>query len=244
MRVLAFAALLAALALAGCVDIGSPAVQASGGATPRPKTVVVSDFTISSDLAVIDHGFSTRLESSGGNYPILERRGHVAARVNDEIVATIVADLRAAGLQARPGGEGALANRDDVMLVSGRLRPKDETAQKLPYGFGPGRGGVVADMNLARFAWGAKKPLFSFSAEGARAPKSVVAAERAKNRDAEIAKALTAENTVAVRLSPEVEVQARSLGDAIAAQIVAYARTQNWVKEPVVATEAPKKKKA
>ena len=242
MRSLAFAALTAALALAGCADTGSLGVQTSTGPSPRPKTVVVADFTISSDLAVIDHGFSTRLESGGGNYPILERRGHVAARVNDEIVATIVADLHAAGLHARSGAAGS--ERDDVLLVSGRLRPKDEAAPKLPYGFGPGRSGVVADMNLARLAWGNRKPVFSFSAEAARAPKSAVAAERAKNRDAEIAKALTAENAVAVKLSPDVEAQARGLGDAIAAQILAYARAQNWVKEPVVATEAPKKKKA
>jgi hypothetical protein len=241
MRFLAFAALTAALALAGCAGTDSLGVQTSAGAAARPKTVVVSDFMISSDLAVIDHGFSTRLERGGGDYPILERRRHVAERVNDEIVATIVADLRAAGLQARPGGEGA--ERDDALLVSGRLRPKDEdkAAPKLPYGFGPGRSGVVADMNLARFSWGSRKPLLSFSAEGARKLK---ATEQGKSRDAEIAKVLVVENAVPQKLSPEVEAQARSLGDAIAAQILAYARTQNWVKEPVVATEAPKKKKA
>lgn len=246
MRFLAFSAAIAALALAGCADTGSPGRLALGGPSPRPQAVVVRDFMISSDLVVIDHGFSTRLESSGGNYPILERRRYTAARVNDEIVATIVATLREAGLQARPGGEGTPAERDDVVLVSGRLRTADEGKSTTKYsGFGPGRSGVVADMNLARFSWGSRKPLFSFSAEGPRArPGAARNAEQGKTRDEDIAAALASENAVAEKLSPDVEAQARRLGNAIAAQIVAYARTQGWVSGAPAAKPVPPKKPA
>ena len=72
-------------------------------------------------MTATDNGFNTRLERRGGNYPILERRQRTLARVNDEIVATIVADLRAAGIEAQPGSEASLGFGDNAVLVSGRL---------------------------------------------------------------------------------------------------------------------------
>jgi hypothetical protein len=247
MRFLAFSAAVAALALAGCADSSSPGQLGLGSAPPQPKTVVVKDFTISSDLVVIDHGFSTRLERKAGNYPILERRQRTAARVNDEIVATIVAILREAGLQAQPGSEEGLADRDHVLLVSGRLRAANEgkAVAKSSYGFGPGRSGVVADMTLARFSWGDRKTGFTFTAEGPRTRRAgaALAAKLAKTRDEDIAAALASEDAVAERLSPDVEAQARGLGSAIAEQIVAFARTQGWVSEAPVAAEATPPKK-
>ena len=41
---------VAALALAGCASMGG----GFGGAPPRPKTVVVTDFVLSSDVVVLD----------------------------------------------------------------------------------------------------------------------------------------------------------------------------------------------
>jgi hypothetical protein len=247
MRFLAFGAAVAALALAGCVDTGSTGMLGLADGPSRPPAVVVNDFTVSSDLVVIDHGFSTRLERNGGNYPILERRRYTAARVNDEIVATIVAALREAGLQAQPGTKEGLAGRDNVLVLSGRLLAANEGkgAPNYSFGFGPGRGGVVAEMTLARVSWGARKPVLTFTAEGPRARRAVAArdAKLAKTRDAAIAAALTSEDAVAERLSPDVEAQARSLGNAIGEQIVAYARTQGWVREaPAAAEPVPPKK--
>jgi hypothetical protein len=117
---------------------------------------------------------------------------------------------------------------------------------KYSFGFGPGRSGVVADMNLARIAWGARKPVLAFAAEGPRARQAGAAlnAEQAKARDADIAAALVSENAVPERLSPEVEAQARGLGNAIGEQIVAYARTQGWVSEAPAAEPVPAKKPA
>ena len=251
MRFLAFSAAFAALALAGCAETSSSSsgLQGLGGPAPRPKTVVVSDFTLASDLVVIDHGFSTRLERKGGNYPILERRQRTAERVNDEIVATVVAIVREAGLPAQPGSEEGLSSQDNVLLVSGRLRAADEGkdskgAQKYS-GFGPGRSGVVANMTLSRFSWGSKKAVFTFAAEGPRSRQAGAArnAKPAPSREADIAAVLAAENAAPEKLSPDVEAQARALGNAIGAQIVAYAKTQGWVSEaPVAAEAAPPKK--
>ena len=246
MRYLAFSAALAALALAGCVDTGSSGSLGLGNQAPRPKTVVVGDFTFASELVVIDHGFSTRLERKAGDYPILERRQRTAERVNDEIVATIVAILREAGLQAQPGDEQGLSSTDNVLLVTGRLRAADEgkNKERAPNyaGFGPGRSGVVANMNLWRFAWGSKKAVFTFATEGVRNTKA------SPGREADIAAALEAENAAPEKLSPDVQAQARGLGNVIGETIVAYAKTQGWVNEAPAAAEAlppkkPQKKK-
>ena len=114
-------------------------------------------------------------------------------------------------------------------------------------GFGPGRSGVVANMMLSRFSWGARKVVFTFTSEGPRSRKAGVArrAKASPTREADIAAALVAENAAPEKLSPDVEAQARGLAEAIAAQIVAYARTQGWVKEtPAVADATPPKKPA
>ena len=45
--------------------------------------------------------------------------------MNDEIVATIVATLREAGLDAQPGSEEGLTLNDEAVVVNGRLRAGD-----------------------------------------------------------------------------------------------------------------------
>ncbi len=122
----------AAFAASGCAQNGAES-GLFGSPAARPKTIVVA----ASEVTATDNGFNTRLERRGGNYPILERRQRTLARVNDEIVATIVADLHAAGLEAQPGGESTLSFGDNVVLVSGRLRSTEHKPAS-QIGFGPG----------------------------------------------------------------------------------------------------------
>ena len=96
-----------ALGLAGCAG-GNPMF---GGSPGRPKSVVVSDFLAAAEVAAIDRGFSTRQEAKGGNFPILERRQRTLSRVNDEIVATIIATLGEAGLTQRPAASRVVVRR-------------------------------------------------------------------------------------------------------------------------------------
>ena len=111
MRLIALCA--AALLLAGCAESSPMRGNAFGGkawgdnASARPRMIVVTDFVVSSDLVVIDRGYTARLEKKIGEYPTFERKPRTLERVNDEIVATIVATLRSAGLDARPGSEGS-----------------------------------------------------------------------------------------------------------------------------------------
>lgn len=224
---------VAALTLAGCVTDGSMP-GASGGA--RPKTMVVSDFVISSDVAVIDRGFTSRLERKIGGFPTHERKQRTTARVNDEIVASIVATMREAGMAAQPGNEEALTLHDDALVVSGRLRPANQasTAKNKQIGFGAGHSGVVADMALEHVSGGAKRKLAAFTAEApsGRRPSDAVKGKEAAARNAAIAAALAAEGTVPEKLSADVEAQARRLGRAAGEKIVAYAKQQGWLEKP------------
>lgn len=218
---------VAALALAGCASMGG----GFGGAQPRPKTVVVTDFVLSSDVVVLDRGYTARLERKSGGLATYDRKPRTAERINDEIVASIVATLREGGLDAQPGSEDALTLNDEALVVGGRLRPGEpgSAGKNKKIGFGVGLGGVVADMTVSSFSGRGKQQLLSFSADANGAGKPPVG-KQAAARNAAIAAALTAEKA-ADKLSPDVEVQARRIGRAAGDKIVAYAKEQGWLEK-------------
>ena len=223
---------VAALVLAGCATGGS--LGAFGGGQTRPKTVLVSDFVLSSDVEIVDRGYTARLERKTGSFPTFERKPRTIGRVNDEIVATIVATLREAGLDAQPGSEDALTLSDEALVINGRLRSSERAKQA---GFGSGRGGVIADMTVSYFTGGGKKQVLSFSADEKGASKPA-AGKQAAARNAAIAAALTAQKSGAENLSPDVEAQARRLGRAAGEKIVAYAKERGWLAK-LEGAEAP-----
>jgi hypothetical protein len=227
-----------ALLLAGCatMDIGA---TPSGGSSPRPKTIVVSDFVFASEVVAVDRGYTARLERKIGTFPTHERKQRTLERVNDEIMASIVVALREAGLEAQPGSEEGLSLNDDVVVVNGRLRPSDPNAKPEQIGFGAGRGGVVADMTLSHLSSGGKKQLTGFVAESARKPAAVPA-----SRNAAIVAVVGAAGSPSERLSPDVEAQARSLGRAAGEKIMAFAREQGWLKADEAAPEPAKPARA
>jgi hypothetical protein len=103
-----FVVALAGLLLGGCTIYSGGLPGGVAGAEPKPKIILVSDFTFTSDVVAIDRGYTARLERKVGTYPTHERRQRTTERVNDEIMATIVAGLREAGLDAQPGAEDAV----------------------------------------------------------------------------------------------------------------------------------------
>ena len=225
---------IAALALSGCANTGG--VNVFGGVPDKPKTVLVTDFIAVQDIDAIDRGFSIRMDRKGSNYPILERKRRTLARVNDELLATVVATLREAGLDAQPGSEEGLTLSDAAVVVSGRLRPADQgaAAKNKLFGFGPGRGGVVADMTVTYVSGGSRKQLLTFSVEAKDAGK-LPAGKQAAPFNAAIAAALAAQKGAPERLSSDVEVPARRLGRAAGKKVVAYAKEQGWVAAPEAA---------
>jgi hypothetical protein len=220
---------MAVLALAGCAATGG--LQGFGGAPARPKTVLVSDFVLSSEVAVVDRGYTARLERKIGAFPTHERKPRTVERVNDEIVAAIVATLREAGIDAQPGTEDALKLSDEVLLVHGRIRPSSlrALANGKPVVFGSGR--VAVDMTVSSFSGSGKKQLLAFSADTKSAGKPP-AGKQAAARNAAIAEALAAQKSPPEKLSPDVEVPARRLGRAVGEKIVAYVKEQGWLATP------------
>jgi hypothetical protein len=234
MRTFAICVFLTALALAGCQTDGVN--LSSNASAPRPKSIVVTDFVYTPDVTVIDRGFTVRLSRKEGNdLPFHIRKERTLARVNDEMVATIVATVRAAGLDAAPGSADGVSLKDDAVIVGGRLRPADGGDKKgKGAGIGDGRSGVVADMTLQRTGSFGKRQLANFTAEPL--PK-------AKIDTAAIAAALPAESQASGRLSPDVEAQVHALGRGIGEKIVAFARTQGWLRDAAPTAEPEKKEK-
>jgi hypothetical protein len=221
--------------LAGCAN--SSLGSLSSGPAPPPKAVVVTDFVFGTDVAAIDRSFTARLERKIGAFPTFERKQRTNERVNDEIVATIVATLREAGLDAQPGSEVSLSLKDDAVSVSGTLRAADPAAgKKNLVGFGSGRGGVIADMNMIRVSGGGKRPLLTFAVDAGKRV-AVPAGKTAAGFNAAIAASLTAAKAAPEKLSPDVEAQVRSLGRAIGDEIVAFAKEQGWLTAPETAAE-------
>jgi hypothetical protein len=239
MRAISTSIVVGALALAGCAG-GS--LQTGLGLQSRPNAVLISDFTIASEVVPIDRGYTARLERKVGAIPAHQRRQRTAERVNDEIVATVIASLREAGLDARNGSEDTLTLDQSALVMSGNLRPSVPVTEKNKnsIGFGAGRGHVVAVMTGSLFASGGKRDALTFSVE-ATAPKRepAVPPKVAAARNAAIASIIAAGGGSTERLSPDVEAPARRLGRAIADRILAFAKEHGWLEPAPSAAPRP-----
>lgn len=241
MRILTACAV--ALLVAGCVDTNSNLASSTlgtSGSSPRPKTIVVADFVVAPEVLLIDRGYTARLERKIGAFPTHERKPRTMDRVNDEIVASIVATLREAGLDAQPGAEEGLNAASNAVVVTGRLRPSDANARKNEAGIGGGKSNVTADMTMSSFSSLGKRQLLSFSAE---ANAKLPSGKAATTNNSEIAGVLASLEGAKEKLSSDVEAAARKLGRAAGEKIVAYAKVQGWLNKPEgedAVAEAPK----
>ena len=221
--------------LAGDCTIYSGLQTAAPGNEPKPQVVLVSDFTFASDVVAIDRGYTARLERKAGTYPTHERRQRTTERVNDEIVATIVATLREAGLPAQPGAEDAVTLNQSALVVSGNLRPGEPVTakNKNSFGFGAGRGQVAAAVSASLFSSGSRRQVLTFDVEPTAARREpAVPPKVAAARNAEIAGIVASIGSPNERLSPDVEGSARRLGRAIADRVLVYAKEQSWLTPP------------
>jgi hypothetical protein len=237
-------ACVAALLLAGCAN-SSLGLSGSSGPVARPKTIVVSDFVFG-DVTAIDRAYTVRLERKIGPFPPHERKPRTLERVNEEIVANVVAALRGAGLDAQPGGADSSAG-EGMVLVTGILRgteaaPPSDSKKPRPVtdqiGFGTGRPNVVAEVKVLS----GRRTLTSFNAEaGGGRGQSAGNARQAAAQNSAIAAALVEQKAAPEKLSPEVEGHARRLGRNVADQVLAYAKEQGWLNAPAeVASGEPK----
>ena len=213
----------------------------ASNATAQPKAFVVSDFAISDDVTAVDRGYTARLQRKTGAFPTHERKLRTVERVNDEIVAAIIATLDEAGLKAGPGREEGLTLKDDVVLVSGRLRVADNVKLTKDKQVGLWRRRQPRRRRHGRVAFLRRRQefLLQFNAQmsGGRAARLDRKQQMARN--AAIEAALLAEGTPAVKLSPATEAQARQLGRAIGERIVAFAKERGWLAKAEVAAATP-----
>jgi hypothetical protein len=234
---------LAALLLAGCAGSSLGSLAGGSGPIAKPKTIVVTDFVFGDGVTAIDRAYTARLERKIGSFPPHERKLRTLERVNEEIVANVVATLRGAGLDAQPGGAESAALSDGVVLVSGTLKstepaPNDKKPQAVSdqIGFGTGRSNVAADVKVLS---NGKRQIAAFTADaGGRAPAANV--KLAASQNAAIATALAEQKAAPEKLSPEVESQARRLGRAVGDKVLAFAKEQGWLEANVAAAEPAK----
>lgn len=230
----------AALMLAGCA---SSSISGLGGSSTvaRPKSIIVADFAFGPDVTAIDRAYTARLERKIGSFPPHERKPRTLERVNEEIVATIVATLRGAGLDAQPGGPDSAT--DGAVLVSGELkateavandarRPKPVTEQ---IGFGAGRSNFAAEVKVLSSG---KRQLTAFTVEAGGGRAAAGNAKQAAAQNAAIATALAEQKAAPEKLSPDTEGQARRIGRNASEKILAYAKEQGWLIAPADVAEA------
>ncbi|HML07595.1 MAG TPA: hypothetical protein VK430_05635 [Xanthobacteraceae bacterium] len=221
------------LAIAGCANgnTGGQETQTSAAAaTPRQKTLLVNDLVFSPDMPLIDRGFAARLETKLGT-PMTNDviKSITAKRVNDEVVATIIVNLRTAGLNARLSSQEEPTPRSGTLIAAGRVHAADQGGREQRNA--AGAGGVVVDVTMSEVSEGTEKQLLTFAAQAqsGREPGAASAGFNTPALNAAIGSVLAARSQPDVNLSPEVEVMARRLGRTVAEKIVAYAAQQGWV---------------
>jgi hypothetical protein len=231
---------LATLLLAGCAN---SSIGSLGGSSTvaRPKTIIVTDFAFGPDVTAVDRAYTARLERKIGSFPPHERKPRTLERVNEEVVATIIATLRGAGLDAQSGGEDG--GGEGTVLVRGEIkvtekfvedvrRPKPVTEQ---IGFGAGKSNFAAEVKILT---GSKRQLTSFTVDAGSARAPAGNAKQAAAQNAAIATALVEQRAAPEKLSPDTEGQARRIGRNAAEKILAYVKEQGWLAAPADVTEA------
>lgn len=226
-----FIGLVLALTLGACGQTNiqnMPGLFSPAGMT-KPEAVVVSTFTFSPDMVVLDRGLTAQFRRKLGNVSQEEMRRQIAARVGREIVDAMVETLREAGLPAREGSQESVVADQPTLLVTGNVRRIDEgnRAQRAVVGFGLGKTAVVADTVVTHNFRGTMKEALAFVAETGSAPRPGGTAGVARGV------AGAAAGAAMDKLSPEVEAEARRLGQAAARRIIGFATEQGWVAKPV-----------
>jgi hypothetical protein len=197
----------------------------------RPETVVVSDFSFSSDVVLLDRGFAAQLQRKMGKASPEQIREQLAARVSREIVTAMVTTLREAGLDARAEGEEEVVADRAALVVAGKVRAIDQgnRTRRNVIGFGAGKSEVVADVVVVHDSQGVKKDVLTFTAEtgSGRRPGGAVTAPLGAARGVAAVAGVASE-----KLSADVEAEARRLGQTAARRIIAFGAQQGWLPKP------------
>lgn len=231
------ACLILGLTLGACAQTTTHnLLVSSNSGSARPEVIVVSEFSFSPDVVLLDRGFAAQLKRKMRNIPPEQVREHLAARVSHEIVATMVRTLREAGLEARQGREDVLTPEQVALVVKGKVRSVDQgnRTRRNIVGFGAGKSQVVADVVVMHHAQRAEKEALAFVVEAAsgRRPGAIVMGPVGAAGGAAVAVASAGAGMASEKLSADVEAEARRVGQTAARRIITFATEQGWLAKP------------
>ncbi len=231
-------ALTAWLALAGCAthvqNTGTyvAPVQYSGQQMPRPREVLVYNFTIDPNTIQLDAGMSARLEAmSGAADPQAERR-QLAYEVTSTITETLVDAVNRMGLVAIPAGPGAAPRPGDVIIQGQIVRVNAGNAtRRAIIGFGAGKSEVFANVQVLRATPGGyAQPLQTYdaNANSGRTPGLGLGAASAAAGHVAMAVAGSVAGTVA-RQRSGLAKDAQDLAQNVATNVGDFFSAQGWI---------------
>jgi hypothetical protein len=206
--------------------------QYSGEQMPRPREVLVYNFTIDPNTIQLDSGMKARLEAmSGSTDPQAERR-ELADEVTSAISETLVDAINRMGLIAVPAGPGSVPQPGDV-IIQGQIVRVDagNATRRAIIGFGAGKSQVFADVQVLRAEPGGyARPLQTYdaNANSGRTPGLGLGAASAAAGHVAMAVAGSVAGTVA-RQRSGLGKDAEDLAKKVATNVGDFFAAQGWI---------------
>ena len=228
------AALVGAIAVAGCAPTEVQSTFQRQGALPRPARVLVYDFAVTPEEVQLDRGLSAELVEMAKGSSRTEQEiqlGHQAARaLTDELVKRI----NAMGLPAQRA-QGAPSNWGNTILVEGQFLSIDagNRTERTVIGLGIGRSEVqtLVQVYQAQAAQLVRLEEFSTTAKSGYKPGAAeTMGMGAAAGTLAVSAAVTAAGTVASEaLGANVEADAQRTAKDVAEQLENYFTAQGWI---------------
>jgi hypothetical protein len=207
-------------------------VQYSGQQMPRPREVLVYDFTIDPNTIQLDSGMKARLEAMSGSADPQTERRELAYEVTSAISETLVDAINRMGLIAVPAGPGSQRQPGDVVIQGQIVRVNAGNAtRRAIIGFGAGKSEVFADVQLLRAEPGGYvRPLQTYdaNANSGRTPGLGLGAASAAAGHVAMAVAGSVAGTMA-RQRSGLGKDAEDLAKKVATNVGNFFAAQGWI---------------
>jgi hypothetical protein len=234
------AAMLGAIALtvAGCAtqvrNTGTyvPPAQYTGQQTPRPREVLVYDFTIDPNTIQLDSGMRARLEALNGSADPQAERQQLAYQITSAISETLVDAIDRMGLSAIAVAPDAAPAPGDVLIQGQIVRVNAGNAtRRAVIGFGAGASEVFADVQVLRAGPGGSiQPLQTYDADAnsGRTPGLGLGVASAAAGHVAVAVAGSVAGTAA-RQRTGLAKDAQDLATKVATNVGDFFADQGWI---------------
>jgi hypothetical protein len=239
-RFIALALAIATLQLTACstrviTTGGDPSAASAAAPLPRPRRVLVADFTTAESEVRLDQGVGARLTRvvDGSDAPMEEQR--TSEEVRQAISETLIGKLVAMGFEADRAPPQPAPQAGDL-LIQGQLLDIDagNRTRRLAIGFGAGKSEVEATVEVAYYTSVGASPLllrsYDATANSGRKPGLAVggAAGAAERSLAPIALSGAVGTAGEIRKSG-VAGEGQRLAERIAANLGDYFVEQGWM---------------